>query len=436
MSSWMTADLADLIKTIQSGGRPKGGVSETSGEIPSLGGENIRQNGGLNLTSVNRIPQKFFNRLSKGVLQPLDVLINKDGANTGKVGIYEGQYPIAAINEHVFLLRGKAEKLDSRFLYYLLLSEYGQVPIKAKISGSAQPGLKGDFIFDFPVRVPVDIGTQVKISDVLAMVDLTIGQTEALIQKHQHIKRGLMQDLLSRGINEDGSLRRSHFEKPENYAQSEIGWIPKGWSVKKMLHLTTKIVDGVHHTPNYVDSGVPFVTVKNLTCDDGINFKDLNYVTKKDHARFLKRADPKPGDVLVTKDGTLGVARIVPEKSAEFSIFVSVALIRPNLDECLPELIWSFFDGGQFEGQLGHLSAGTGLKHIHLEHFKQFILATPPLPEQARIFRIIGKYQEKVNAEQAWLAKLKNIKTGLMQDLLVGRVSVEPLMGMETTRLT
>jgi type I restriction enzyme, S subunit len=146
------------------------------------------------------------------------------------------------------------------------------------------------------------------------------------------------------------------------------GRVPEDWTVAKLQDLTTKIVDGVHKTPEYKKAGVPFLTVENLTRGDGISLNPCRYVSRRDHEAFFKRADPKPGDVLVSKDGTLGVARVVPEEMPEFSIFVSVAQLRPDTRRILSEMVFKFFDSGEYERQLGKLSAGTGLKHIHLEH--------------------------------------------------------------------
>jgi len=110
--TWHTVDLSELIAKIESGGRPHGGASVDSGEIPSLGGENIRLSGGLELEKIKKVPLSFFDHMTKGILQNEDVLINKDGANTGKVGFYENQFPKASINEHVFLLRGYPSSLS------------------------------------------------------------------------------------------------------------------------------------------------------------------------------------------------------------------------------------------------------------------------------------------------------------------------------------
>ena len=78
--------------------------------------------------------------------------------------------------------------------------------------------------------------------------------------------------------------------------------------------------------------GIPFVTVKNLTAGPGISFDHLNHVTKEAHCEFIRRADPEEHDLLITKDGTWGVVRKVRTRR-EFSIFVSVAMIKPVLRE-------------------------------------------------------------------------------------------------------
>ena len=427
--SWNASDLASVVSTLESGSRPQGGASPSSGEIPSLGGENILRNGGITLNGVKRVPREFYERMTKGHLADADVLINKDGAQTGKVGLYRNQNgsPLC-INEHLFLIRGNAEKIAQEFLYYTLLSSLGQNQINTQISGSAQPGLKSDFLHGIFVEIPDAISEQLKISEILLTVDQAIEQTEALIAKQQRIKTGLMHDLFTRGVTPDGRLRPPREEAPQLYKESPLGWIPKAWDYEHLSKLTTRIVDGVHHTPTYMEHGVPFVTVKNLTCSRSIDFSDLNYISRRDHQEFLRRADPQLGDVLVTKDGTLGVSRLVEPWHPEFSIFVSVAMLRPIVMRLRPHMLHMFFNCGAYERQLGHLSVGTGLKHIHLEHFRRFVIPLPDGPEQDRIALAASSIEGKLMEEEQISAKLQMLKRGLMHDLLTGKVSVTPLL--------
>ena len=125
---------------------------------------------------------------------------------------------------------------------------------------------------------------------------------------------------------------KGEYKEPAEMDASVRAPLTNGWLWASVESLSTKVVDGVHKKPNYVSSGVPFVTVRNLTAGPGINLAKLNFVTKEDHEQFIKRADPGEGDVLISKDGTLGVVRVIRTK-AIFSIFVSVALVKPVLRE-------------------------------------------------------------------------------------------------------
>jgi type I restriction enzyme S subunit len=136
-------------------------------------------------------------------------------------------------------------------------------------------------------------------------------------------------------------------------------------------------------------------------------------------------------DVLVTKDGTLGVARLVPEGIEEFSIFVSVAMLRPIRTLLLAEYLREFFSTRFYYTQIGYLSAGSGLKHIHLEHFRKFKIPLPSLEEQRHIMDILRDADHSIEEAEACVAKLVNLKVGLMQDLLTCRVPVDALLENE-----
>ena len=107
MSEWVSTKLRELIGRPISGSRPAGGVNTETEGIPSLGGENVLAEGGITFENLNRVPDSFYKAMPKGRLQPFDVLINKDGAQTGKVGLYKGDFPDACVNEHLFILRNQ-----------------------------------------------------------------------------------------------------------------------------------------------------------------------------------------------------------------------------------------------------------------------------------------------------------------------------------------
>jgi type I restriction enzyme S subunit len=182
------------------------------------------------------------------------------------------------------------------------------------------------------------------------------------------------------------------------------------WPVKRLADLTTKISDGVHQRPSYVDSGVPFLTVENLTRGDGIDFKDVRYVSSEDHAAFIKRTQPEFGDVLVSKDGTLGVARVV-DTDIDFSIFVSIALLKPVRRLLEPGYLRAYFDSRQFRSILSAKTSGSALKHIHLVDFRGTEIPVPPLELQQEFvaeLSVIQAARDRTHGERASLAALRS----------------------------
>jgi len=125
------------------------------------------------------------------------------------------------------------------------------------------------------------------------------------------------------------------------------------------------------------------VTVRNLTSGPGINLTQLRHITRQDHVQFIARAKPERGDLLISKDGTLGVVRAV-RTDHEFSIFVSVALAKP-LTPDLTDYLELALTAPQIQERM--VPTGSGLQHLHLRDLKTVPIPLPPLAEQAEIVR-------------------------------------------------
>ncbi|HYV06011.1 MAG TPA: restriction endonuclease subunit S [Blastocatellia bacterium] len=145
--------------------------------------------------------------------------------------------------------------------------------------------------------------------------------------------------------------------------------------------VTTKIVDGVHKRPDYTPTGIPFLTVENLTRGPQIDFQQTRFVSAADHSEFMKRAHPEQGDVLVTKDGTLGVARYV-DTNTPFSIFVSLALLKPKRELVSGRFLEYYIRSATFAEHVRKRVSGSALKHIHLIDFRSAPFHLIPLEEQ------------------------------------------------------
>ena len=101
--------------------------------------------------------------------------------------------------------------------------------------------------------------------------------------------------------------------------------LPAGWRWTSASEIADLVTDGTHQTPTYARSGVPFISVKDIR-HGRINFDDCKFISRDEHQALIRRCHPEPGDLLITKSGTIGRLAIVPDR--EFSLFVSVALVK------------------------------------------------------------------------------------------------------------
>lgn len=195
-----------------------------------------------------------------------------------------------------------------------------------------------------------------------------------------------------------------------------VGEIPSRWRVSTLDEVTTKIVDGVHKRPDYVTSGVPFLAIENLTRGPGIDFSQTRFVTEADHREFSRRAPVERGDVLVSKDGTLGIARVV-ETSREFSIFVSLAVLKPLHGTLDPWFLRYYFDSTMFLRRLAQKASGSALKHIHLVDFRAARMPVPPYAEQVSISNAVKDTEAAYLGSLAAVADTQALKRAVLGQL-------------------
>lgn len=160
--------------------------------------------------------------------------------------------------------------------------------------------------------------------------------------------------------------------------------------------VSLRVVDGIHKTPDYVDSGLIFIQVNNVR-EGEVDFeRNIKHVSKDWEKEVLNRYSPRPGDVLITKDGTIGIAAIVPESHPDFSIFVSVAAIRPNLECIIPRYLETVLNSRLGREQVMRYTRGAVLSHLLLEEIRKIRVPILPRVLQERIAEIMeGAYEKK-----------------------------------------
>lgn len=178
----------------------------------------------------------------------------------------------------------------------------------------------------------------------------------------------------------------------------------KGWKVKKLGEVCEKITDGTHSTPTYLAEGIPFLSVKNLT-SGFIDFSDTRFISVEEHKFLTKRCRPEKEDILYTKVGTTGIAKVV-DVNREFSIFVSVALLKIKHDIVFNNYLEYFLNSPFAREQAKKRTRGMANKNLVIMDIKEIIIYYPKsIPEQQRIVAILDEAfdsiaKAKENAEK------------------------------------
>lgn len=160
--------------------------------------------------------------------------------------------------------------------------------------------------------------------------------------------------------------------------------LPSGWEWGRVAELSKQVTDGVHHTPKYIDKGVPFISVKDI---DGstVSFNDCKYISEEQHLDINKRCNPEFGDVLLCRIGTLGRATIVDTKEP-FSLFVSVGLIKFFQPYLTSSYLHRVFHSPLLTNQYQEIKAGgSHTNKLNLGDIPRLWIPVAPLAEQHRI---------------------------------------------------
>ena len=262
---------------------------------------------------------------------------------------------------------------------------------------------------------------QAKIAEVLSTVDRAIEETEALIAKQQRIKTGLMQDLLTRGIDEHGNLRS---EQTHEFKDSPLGRIPAGWAVATLNQLTptdAPIGYGIVQPGAYDPSGVRVAGIYTISSD----FEKWHMSSSAIEAAY-QRSRIRPGDVLLSIKGSTGRVGVVPP-SIQGNISREIARIRPTA-ALNPHFIRFQLLSNSYQRYLLNAEVGTTRAELSIKVLRELSVAVPPRAEQNKIALRLASAERHLNATHLWLKKLRRVKTGHMQELLTGKRRVTPLL--------
>ncbi|MCR1880118.1 restriction endonuclease subunit S [Ligilactobacillus murinus] len=189
--------------------------------------------------------------------------------------------------------------------------------------------------------------------------------------------------------------------------------LPDGWEWAK-LGSYMDVRDGTHDTPKYFDSGIPFVTSKNLG-DGKIDFKNVNYISDEDSQKFNQRSRVEAGDILMAMIGTIGKPVVAPKVEFEYSI-KNVALFKRLTIEQNSKFIRDYLQYS--EKRLRKCASGGNQKFLSLKKLKEILIPIPPSSEQKQIVSVLSDYLSLVECIDSDQNALQQLASQLKQKVL------------------
>ena len=414
---WKQVELNSLINEMLDGGTPARSVEKYfGGDIPWVVIDDIKDE--IYFTK-EYLTKEGINACSSRLWE-IGTIIISTGATIGNVGMLK----IKSATKQGICGINFRKTVNNKYMMYLLKTMKAQ--LLSNSQGSTIREIRPSIIKKFSVIIPIIKSEQNKIAEILTNIDKAISQTEAIIEKQKRIKIGLIQDLLTNGIDENGCIRN---EKTHQYKNSLLGRIPKEWAIEKLndcINKSTSITYGIVQTYEHIENGIPVLRTVDLK-ENGINSIDNLLRTKKSISDSYKRTLLLENDIVCNVRASVGDFNLVSIDYVGCNTTRGVARICPSDEINNKYLLW-FLKSYRNEKQMELLIKGTTFIDINIGDLRKIVVLLPSKIEQDLIAEKLEKIQSTFNKYNIELSKLKSIKTGLMQDLLSGKKRVTHLI--------
>ena len=419
---WVTARLADVTQKIAD--RDHYTPTYVEAGVVMISPKDFDEEGRIDFTNCKFISQVEHTRnRRKTDITAGDLVFTRIGARLGKACLVTPEMPEFSLLHSAVMIRTASHRVLPEYLLFILKGHELQSQIGREIQSIGVPDLGLDKINAFVVTLP-PLPQQRKIARILTTVDNLIEKTEALIAKYQAIKQGMMHDLFTRGVDEHGHLRPTYEEAPELYKQSDLGWIPKEWECIPACESCEAVIDCKNRTPP--DSVAGFRVVKTTNIRNGSLLIDtMTYTDARSYELWTTRGKPTEGDVLITREAPVGEVGIVEKEMPAICLGQRITMYKPCKSRIQPLFLLHALMSYRVQDTLRRRAGGSTVGHVRVGDIKFVRIPVCSLSEQGSIAGSLSEVTKKIELEYATLAQYLNIKTGLMQDLLTGKVRVK-----------
>lgn len=304
------------------------------------------------------------------------------------------------------------KEIDLKWLFFALV----KLNLLKLNLADVVPGLKRELVYALKLPLP-PFPEQKKIAEILSTVDKAIEKVNEAIEKTQRLKKGLMQELLTKGIGH------------KEFKNMEIGMIPKEWKVVSLEEIANinrgKFAYRPRNDPRFYGGNIPFIQTRDISEAKGI-IKKYSQTLNEEGLKISKLF--KRGTIVISIAGNIGDVGII-----DFDACFPDSVVGISSDRQKANQIFLMYLLQEFKYKLSSTAPRSTQKNINLEILNPLKLPLPPLPEQKKIAEILSTMDKRLELLRKKKEKLGRVKKGLMNDLLSGKRRVTNLIPKEVS---
>ena len=375
------------------------------------------QNTRVSTTSQRISPRGMENSAAR--LLPSDTVILSRTASVGFSGITT--VPLAVSQDFAAWICGP----ELRPAYLLLCLRAMRQEFRRLMMGSTHQTIYMPDIIAFRVPVP-PIFEQTAIAAFLdhetAKIDALVAEQQRLVELLKEKRQAIISHAVTKGLNPDVPMKDSGVEW--------LGEVPEHWDTCCIKHYCASITDGAHISPTTEGGVVPFVSTKDVV-NESIDF-DGCLRTTSESFEYMQKTGCRPlhGDVLFSKDGTIGRTAVVDD-DREFAVASSLIILRPRRNALVPRFLSRLCQSSGVVWQVESFVKGAGLPRLSIQNLLKVVGCFPPVKEQSAIAAFLDREATTIDtltaeAERA-IALLQERRTALISAAVTGQIDVRAL---------
>ena len=374
-------------------------------------------------------------------LQANDILFARTGGTVGKSYLVK-DVPEDAIYAGYLIRTRYSNSLCPEYLKFFMESELYWTQLRNGTIATAQPNCNGKTLYNMIVPIP-PLEEQhrivAKIEELLPYIERYGKAEEHLTALNTTFPEALKKSILQEAVQgklvpqdpgdepasvllkriraekkrlvKEGKIKKDKHESvivtrdkipyeiidgKERCIADEVPFeLPEGWCWCRLGDILLKLTDGTHSTPKYTESGIPFISVKDVSSGK-LDFSNCKHISEKEHTELYDRCNPEIGDILLTKVGTTGIPVIV-DTDLPFSLFVSVALLKFNQELLYNKYLLYMINSPLVQEQAAENTKGVGNKNWVMRDIANTLIVIPPIEEQHRIVSKIEEIMPYIN---------------------------------------